>query len=212
MRNRLGGTTLPQTWQSCSLTLLLPLSLFLVHNLTSLMKGLRWVGRWAGDVCVWVLSACMCTCVCACVCVCVCVCVCACVRVCVCACACVCDRRKQCSYMYVHYPQEEITADSVIESLRAIEHELKEKNRKYNDLNSKLEKTTEVGLICRWPHLHRVPPYSCSSLYHPHHHTCTPSHIYIITHAYTIALKHLPHAHHHTCTPSHPHHHMQTHT
>ena len=74
----------------------------------------------------------------------------------------------------MYYLQEEITVDSVIESLRAIEHELKEKNRKYNDLNSKLAKTTEVGLICQWPH---VQSGAYIRLFIHAHHTCTLSHL-----------------------------------
>ena len=34
--------------------------------------------------------------------------------------------------------------DTVVESLRNIERELREKNNKYNDLKSKLERTSEV--------------------------------------------------------------------
>ena len=93
----------------------------------------------------------VCVCVCVYVCACVCVCVSVSVSVCVCVCVCVLCGGSSVAplYMYVRYPQEEITVDSVIESLRAIERELKEKNKKYNDLNSKLAKTTDVGLICR---------------------------------------------------------------
>ena len=41
--------------------------------------------------------------------------------------------------------QEVLTVDYVLESLRSIEQELKEKNKTYNQLNECLEKTNEVG-------------------------------------------------------------------
>ena len=129
---------------------------------------------------------------------CVCACVRACMYVCVCVCVCVCDRRKEeeCIYMYVCYFQEEITVDSVIESLRAIEHELKEKNRKYNDLNSKLAKTTEVGLSCQWLHVQ----HGTYIRLFIHAHSCTPSHVHPSL-MHTITPTPLPHAHYHTHTP-----------
>ena len=48
------------------------------------------------------------------------------------------------THTHTHTQQEEITVDTVLESLKAMQEQLREKNQKYNEMKQRFETSNEV--------------------------------------------------------------------